>query len=183
MRSCISSPHRDLLFQKGIHPYEYMSPFSKFEETELPPRSAFYSSLTNEVITEAEYEHAQTVWKSFNIRNLGEYHDLYAKIDVILLANVFENSRKLTLNFYQLDAEHMLTSPGLAWQAALKMTDVKLGLFTDINMHLFIEKGIRGVVSLIGHRHSEANHSQSPNYDSTKDNKYITYLVANDLYG
>ncbi|GBN47956.1 hypothetical protein AVEN_10328-1 [Araneus ventricosus] len=75
----------------------------------------------------------------------------------------------------------MLTSPGLAWQAALKMTDVKLDLFTDINMHLFIEKGIRGGVSMISHRHSEANHPQCPNYDSSKANKYITYLDENNL--
>ncbi|GBN27496.1 hypothetical protein AVEN_67556-1 [Araneus ventricosus] len=62
MQSCISSPHRDLLLKKGIYPYEYMSSFSKFEETQLPPRSAFHSSLTNEGISEADYEHAQNVW-------------------------------------------------------------------------------------------------------------------------
>ncbi|GBL85266.1 hypothetical protein AVEN_145574-1, partial [Araneus ventricosus] len=183
MQSCISSPHRDLLLKKGIYPYEYMSSFSKFEETQLPPRSAFHSSLVNEGISEADYEHAQNVWKCFEIKNLGEYHDLYVKTDVILLSDVFENFRKLTQNFYQLDAAHMLTSPGLAWQAALKMTDVKLDLFTDIDMHLFIEKGIRGGVSMISHRHSEANHPQCPNYDASEANKYITYLDANNLYG
>ncbi|GBM23420.1 hypothetical protein AVEN_188767-1 [Araneus ventricosus] len=182
MQSCISSPHRDLLLKKGIYPYEYMSSFSKFVETQLPPRSAFHSSLVNEGISEADYEHAQNVWKCFNIKNLGEYHDLYVRTDVILLSDVFENFRKLTQNFYQLDAAHMLTSPGLAWQAALKMTDVKLDLFTDINMHLFIEKGIRGV-SMISHRHSEANHPQCLNYDASEANKYITYLDAINLYG
>ncbi|GBL79964.1 hypothetical protein AVEN_28998-1 [Araneus ventricosus] len=183
MQRCISSPHRDLLLKKGIYPYEYMSSLSKFEETQLPPRSAFHSSLVNEGISEAEYEHAQNVWKCFKIKNLGEYHDLYVKTDVILLSDVFENFRKLTQNFYQLDAAHMMTSPGLAWQAALKMTDVKLDLFTDIDMHLFIEKGIRGGVSMISHRHSEANHPQCPNYDASEANKYITYLDANNLYG
>ncbi|GBM66443.1 hypothetical protein AVEN_266969-1 [Araneus ventricosus] len=173
----------DILFQKGIYPFEYMSSFTKFEEIQLLPRSAFSSSLTNEVITEAEYEPVQTVWKSFNIENLGDYQDLYVKTDVILLVDVFENFRKLTQNFYHLDAAHMLTSPGLACQAALKMTNVKLDLFTDIDMHLFIEKRIRGGVSVISHRHSEANHSQCPNYDSAKDNKYITYLDANNFYG
>ncbi|GBN08238.1 hypothetical protein AVEN_73964-1 [Araneus ventricosus] len=86
-------------------------------------------------------------------------------------------------SFYQLDAAHMLTSPGLAWQEALKMTDVKLDLFTDIGMHLFIEKGIRGGVSMISHRHSEAKHPQCPNYDASEANKYITYLEDNNLYG
>ncbi|GBN54790.1 hypothetical protein AVEN_227406-1 [Araneus ventricosus] len=113
MQSCFSSPHRHLLLKKGIYPYEYMSSFSKFEETQLPPRSAFHSSLVNEGISEADYEHAQNVRKCFEIKNLGEYHDLYVKTDVILLSDVFENFRKLTQNFYQLDAAHMLTSPGL----------------------------------------------------------------------
>ncbi|GBM87299.1 hypothetical protein AVEN_107417-1 [Araneus ventricosus] len=167
MQRCISSPDRDLLLKKAIYPYEYMPSFDKFEETQLPPLSAFHSSLTNEGISEAEYEHAQNVWKCFEIKNLVEYHDLYVKTDVILLSNVFENFRKLTQNFYQLDAAHMPTSPGLAWQAALKMTDVKLDLFTDINMHLFIERRIRGEVSMISHRHSEPNHPQCPNYDSS----------------
>lgn len=183
MRKCISSAHMDLLFQKGIYPYEYMSSFHKFQDTQLPPRSAFYSSLTNETVSEAEYLHAQTVWEKFNIQNLGEYHDLYVKTDVILLADVFENFRQLTQRFYGLDAGHMLTSPSLAWQAALKMTDVKLDLFTDYDMHLLIEKGIRGGVSMISHRHSKANNPACPQYDPTKERKYITYLDANNLYG
>ncbi|GBM72361.1 hypothetical protein AVEN_178038-1 [Araneus ventricosus] len=99
MQRCISSPHRDLLLKKGIYPYEYMSSFSKFEETQLPPRSTFHSFLTNEGISEADYEHAQNVWKCFKIKNLGEYHDLYVKTDVILLSDVFENFRKLTQIF------------------------------------------------------------------------------------
>ncbi|GBM37877.1 hypothetical protein AVEN_222076-1 [Araneus ventricosus] len=91
-----------------------MSTFDKFEETELPPRSAFHSSLTNEGITESEYERAQNVWKCFNIKNLAEYHDLYVKTDVILISDVFEIFRKLTQKFYHLDAAHILTSAGLA---------------------------------------------------------------------
>ncbi|GBN47955.1 hypothetical protein AVEN_10327-1 [Araneus ventricosus] len=83
MQSCITSPHSDVLLKKGIYPYEYMSSFDKFEETQLPSRSAFHSSLSNEGITEADYEYAQTVWKCFNIKNLGEYHDFYVKTDVI----------------------------------------------------------------------------------------------------
>ncbi|GBN55090.1 hypothetical protein AVEN_25253-1 [Araneus ventricosus] len=135
MQRCISSPNRDLLLREGIYPYEYMSSFSKFEETQLPPRSTFHSSTVNEGISEADYEHAQNVWKCFEIKNLGEYHDLYVKTDVILLSDVFENFRKLTQNFYQLDAAHMLTSPGLAWQAAMKMTNVKLDLFRHVSVH------------------------------------------------
>ena len=85
--------------------------------------------------------------------------------------------------FYKLDAAHMMTSPGLAWQAALKMTDVKLDLFTDLDMHLFIERGIRGGVSMITHRHSKANIPGCPDYNPQEMNKHILYLDANNLYG
>ncbi len=160
-----------------------MDSFSKFQETSLPPKDAFFSSLTDSGISNEDYLHAQKVWSTFNIVDLGAYHDLYVKTDVLLLADVFENFRKLTLDFYKLDASHMMTSPGLAWQAALKMTDVKMDLLKDLDMHLFIEKGIRGGVSMITHRHSRANHPQCPTYDSTKPEKHILYLDANNLYG
>ena len=66
-------PNQPLLRKKGVYPYEYMSSFEKFEETQLPPKSEFYSNLKLEDISEDEYNHAKTVWKTFNIKNLGEY--------------------------------------------------------------------------------------------------------------
>ena len=84
------------------------------------------------------------VFKDFEIKNLGEYHDLYLKSDTLLLADVFENFSKMCLNIYQLDPAKFLPAPGLAWQAALKKTVVKLELLTDIDMLLMVEKGIRG---------------------------------------
>ena len=84
------------------------------------------------------------VFKDFEIKNLGEYHDLYLKSDTLLLADVFENFSKMCLNIYQLDSAKSLSAPGLAWQAALKKTAVKLELLTDIDMLLMVEKGIRG---------------------------------------
>lgn len=182
-RECIQSPHIDLLLKKGIYPYEYMDSFSKFAETALPHKDAFYSTLSNDGITDEEYEHTQSVWRAFNIRDMGEYHDLYLKTDVLILVDVFENFRCLTLDCYKLDTAHMMTSPGLAWQAALKMTDVQLDLFTDIDMHLFIEKGTRGGVSMISHRYSKANIPGTEDYDVTEPNRHILYLDANNLYG
>ena len=80
---------------------------------------------------------------------MGEYHDLYLESDVFLLTNVFENFRKTCLQYYKLDPCHYFTSPGLSWDATLKMTNIKLELMVDIYMFQFIAKGMRGGVSYI----------------------------------
>ena len=78
----------DLLTRKGIYPYEYMSSWDRFEETQLPPIEAFYSKLNMSLISSDDYQHAQRVWKEFRIHNLGDYQDLYLRTEVVLLANV-----------------------------------------------------------------------------------------------
>ena len=93
-------------------------------------------------ITDADYIHAKRVSKNFQKKNLGEYHDLYLKSVTLLLANVFENFRKMCLKIYHLDLVKFLSAPGLAWQAALKKTEIKLELLTDIDSLLMDEKGI-----------------------------------------
>ena len=103
-----------LLIQKGIYPYEYMTNWDKFKETKLPPREAFYSKLNMVGVREEDYEHTRRVWKEFGLKDLGEYHDLYLKNDVILLANVFEEFRKVCLKNYGLDPAHFYTALGLA---------------------------------------------------------------------
>ena len=107
----------NLLTRKGIYPYEYMSSWDKFEESQLPSIEAFYSNLKTSNASEGDYQHAQKVWKEFGIRNLGDYRDLYLRTDVILLANVFEAFRDTCLEHYSLDPAHFYTSPGLAWKA------------------------------------------------------------------
>lgn len=172
-----------LLIRKGVFPYEYVDSTDRFEDRALPSKEQFYSSLDEEDITDEDYQHAIEVWNTFNIQSLGEYHDLYMDTDVHLLADVFENFRDLSLLHYQLDPCHFFTSPGLAWQACLKMTGVELELLTDLDMHLFMEKGIRGGISMITHRHAIANNEYLPNYDSKMPSKYLMYLDANNLYG
>ena len=172
-----------LVKRKGVYPYDYMDSFSKFNDTELPKREEFYSLLTNENISEDAYRHAKDVWNKFNLKNMGEYHDLYLKTDILLLVDVFENFRKTCLTYYKLDPLHYITSPGLAWDAMLKMTKINLELITDIDMQLFIEKGLRGGISYIAHRHAEANNKYTRNYDPDKPSSYIMYLDANNLYG
>ena len=101
-----------LLVRKRIYPYEYMSSWDKFGESQLPSKKAFYSNLNMSNISDDDYQHAQKVWKAFGIRDLGEYHDLYLKTDAILLANVFEAFRDTCLKHYKLDPAHFYTSPG-----------------------------------------------------------------------
>ena len=134
----------NLLLRKGVYPYEYMDKQEKFNEDKLPDKESFYSELNKEHITNEDYAHAQKVWDTFNIKNLGEYHDLYVQSDTALLADVFENFRDKCIEIYDLDPAHFLTAPGLAWQACLKKTEVELELLTDNDMLILFEKGIRG---------------------------------------
>ena len=173
----------NLMKRKCVYPYDYMDSFSKFNDTELPKRKEFYSLLTDNNISEDDYKHAKDVWNKFSLKNMGEYHDLYLKTDILLLVDVFENFRKTCLTYYKLDPLHYITSPGLAWDAMLKMTGINLELITDIDMQLFIEKGMRGGISTITHRHAEANNKYMKNYDPDKPSSYIMYLDANNLYG
>ena len=173
----------DLLLRKGVYPYDYMDKAEKVEETQLPSKEAFYSQLRDEEISDNDYTHAQNVYTAFNLRNLGEYHDLYLKSDVLLLADVFENFRSICLNYYELDPCHFYTSPGLAWQACLTMTNVELELLTDPDMYLFVEEGLRGGISMISNRFSKANNPRVPNFNPDEDRSYIMYLDANNLYG
>ena len=107
-------------------------------------KKAFYSALNLEDITDKSYEHAQKVWGVFEIKNLGEYHDLYVQSDTLLLADVFENFRDKCIEIYELGPAHFLSAPGLAWQACLKKKKVNLELLTNIDMLFMVEKGIKG---------------------------------------
>ena len=173
----------NLMKQKGIYPYDYMDSIEKFKQTKLPMKEQFYSILNNEHITDEDYQHAQNVWNTFKLQSMGEYHDLYLKSDILLLADVFENFRKTCLQYYKLDPCHYFTSPGLSWDAMLKMTDIKLKLITDIDIYQFIEKGMRGGISYIANRHAKANNKYIKTYDKKEPSKYIMYLDANNLYG
>ena len=172
----------DLMARKGVYPYDYMDSFDKFN-SQLPSKEDFYSILNDKHISKEDYEHVQNVWNTFNLKNMGQYHDLYLKSDILLLVDVFENFRKTCLEYYKLDPCHYFTSPGLSWDAMLKMTDIKLELMTDVDMFQFIEKGMRGGISYIANRYGEANNKYMKDYDKNKPSKYIMYLDANNLYG
>ena len=101
----------------------------------------------------------------------------------MLVADVFEKFVNTCLDYYGLDPCHYFISPGLIWDAMLKMTRIELNLISDIDMHLFNEKRMRGGIFYIAKRYSKANNKYMESYDSSKESKYITYLDANNLYG
>ena len=174
----------ELLKRKGVYPYEWLDSVERLNETHLPPKSAFFSKLSGEGISEEDYKHAEEVWKAFEMETMRDYHNLYNKTDVLLLSDVFENFRKVCKKNYDLDPCWYYTAPGLAWDACLKLTRINLELLTDLDMLLMFEKGVRGGISMISNRHGQANNRyMDEKFDETKPSKFITYLDANNLYG
>ena len=176
----------NLLMRKGVHPYEYMDSIEKLSQTELPPKSAFWSTLTGEMISDSDYEHARSVWncKQLCVKTLRDYTSLYNRLDVLQLCDVFENFRDVCKKNYDLDPAWYYSAPGLAWDALLKVTDIKLQLLTDPDMLLMFERGIRGGISTISNRYARANNIyMGEEYLKGETDRYITYLDANNLYG
>ena len=174
----------ELLTRKGVYPYEYMSSWDKFKESQLPSIEAFYSKLNMSKIDEDDYQHAQRVWKEFGIRNLRDYHDLYLRTEVVLLANVYEAFRDTCLKHYSLDPAHFYTSPGLAWKACLKHTGIRLELLTDPDMLLMFERRIRDGITQVVCKYALANNKyMGDKFNPNENTTYLQYLDANSLYG
>ena len=119
-----------------------------FEETELPPQNEFFSKLSDSPCSEYTHVHAQTIqsihmWDPFRCKTIADYHDIYLQLNVLLLADCFEKFRKTCLELYSLDPLHYYATPGLAWDAALRMIRVDLQLITDSDMYNFVENSIR----------------------------------------
>ena len=172
-----------LLTRKGVFPYDYVTSIEKLSETCLPPKEEFYSKLNDEDISDEDYQHAINVWNTFGCKTLRDYHNLYLKSDVLLLADVFENFRATCLKHYKLDPAHYYTSPGLAWDACLKTTGQHLELLTDYDMLMMFERGIRGGITHISKRYAEANNKYMKDYNPDVESSFIQYLDANNLYG
>ena len=135
----------------------------------------FFSSLKDCGISEKEYKRAFDAWKVFEIKHLGEYHDLYLKTDVLLLCDVFDIFDvfiSVCLKYYGLDLSHYFSIPGLSWDSMLKMTGVELEKINNIDMHLFLEKGMRGGASYISKISSKSD-----------ENNTIMYWDSNNLNG
>jgi len=174
---------QDMLLRKGVFPYDYVDCPERLLETQLPTAADFYSLLNEEAISEEDYAYSQQIWNHFKCETLGDYHDLYLRTDVLLLADVFERFRKTAIETYKLDPAHYYTAPGMSWDSMLKYTKVELQLLDDPDMYLMVESGIRGGVSMITKKHAEANNPYVDTHDPSKPNNYLMYLDANNLYG
>ena len=171
-----------------------MDSFKGFGEEKLADRECFYSSVKDETtsdngekfdahINDEDYLTCKNIWNEFNMKNMGDYHDLYLKKYVFLLADVFEKFIDTCFKFCGLDPCNYFSSPGLSWDAMLKMTGVKLENIFEIDMYLFIEKGLRRTISYIAKRYAKTNNKYMKNYDPKNPSKFITYLDMSNLYG
>ena len=161
----------------------------KLKEKNCLLESVFFSSTKKGKISDdgkksdghisfKDYLTCEKIWDEFDIKDMGDYHDHYLKKNVLLLADVFEKFISACL---KLDPCHYFSSPGLSWDAMLKMTGVKLEKISDIDKYLFIEKGIRGGISYIAKRYAKANNKDMN--DPKKPSTFITYVDMNNLYG
>ena len=174
----------ELAKRKGVFPYDWFNTKEKLDHESLPAFEDFYSLLLGEGISRDEYEFALEVWKEFGCKNFKDYLELYNEIDVLLLADIFENFREVCLENYKIDPAYYFTSPGLFWDAMLKETKVELELLSDIDQYYFFKRMIRGGISNVSNRYAEANNIYMGDlYNPKKENSHIVYFDANNLYG
>ena len=179
----------EILKRKDAYPYEWVDSYEKFNYQELPPKECFYSSINDGKrgkgdghISDEQYLHLKNVWNTFNFNTFRDFHNHYLKKDVLLLTDVFDKFISTSLK-HNLDPCHYFSAPGLSWDAILKMTKVELETISDVDIHLFIEKGMRGGISYINKRYSKAINKYCPDYDDKKAENYIIYLDMSNLHG
>lgn len=177
-----NNEQRKLLTKKQVFPYDWLTNPDKLNETSLPSKDAFFNKLNNEGINDADYEHAQTVFKKLGCKSFKDYHDLYLTTDVLLLTDIFEHFRKMCLQFYKLDPVYYCSLPGFSWDAMLKFTNAQIEICKEPTILSMIQANIRGGVSMISHRLAEANNPQMKNYDEKKPTLTLKYFDANSLY-
>ena len=174
----------DMLLRKGVYPYDYMNSVERFAERKIPPIEEFFSRLYNKPCSAADHKYADDVWKKFHCETMRDYHDLYLKTDVLLLADVFESFRTATLSTLGLDPAYYVSGPQLSWDCMMKMTDCRLTLLSDPEMFNVIHANLRGGITMISKRYAKANNKYLEDaYNPRKPSSYILYLDANNLYG
>ena len=188
LKNYFSSTHPNvdwkLLTRKGCFPYSYLDSFEKFNNPLPCYGNDWKNTLTGKVdISEADYANALKIYSLFQCSCLGDYHDVYLKTDVLILADVFEKFRQVCMKVYQLDPVHFFSAPNLSWEAMLITTRASLGLLNDIDMLLFFERSIRGGINGIGElRHFQANNKDMESFDPSKPSVYGAFYDVTSLY-
>lgn len=171
----------EMVLAKSFFPYEYCTSYEKMLNTlKLPKLSKFYSKLSEKSISKDEHLFAKKVWSMFGCKNLLDYCKLYCKIDVILLAEIFQKFRREMMAFSGLDPSHYISLPAYGYDSMLLMTGAKIFLPLDIDMVHFMEKCKRGGVSFVNTRYLSI---QKETEDTEGQTEEIIYIDANNLYG
>lgn len=174
---------RSVFRRKGVFPYSYFCDWSVLKEDRLPKREAFKNDLDGSECSLEDYNFAQRVWDLLGCHCLQDYLEIYLKADILLLADCFENFRDNCMNGYELDPVHYFSTPHFTFDAFMRHSKISLELFSDVDMYLFVTRGIRGGLSMVSKRYSKANNKYLPGYDPDRPSKFIMYLDANNLYG
>ena len=172
----------EILSRKGMFWYEFFDSFDKLYGTEFPEHKDFYSKLSGKNISKEDYEFGKSVYKRF-CKTRMDYHDLYLKTDVLLLADVCQEFTNICHDKFGLDPFNYYTAPGFSWDCALKYSGVQLEALSDVDMYLFFEQGIRGGYSNVHKNYSKANHKYlGKYYDPKAKCIFLWYVDINSLY-
>ena len=170
----------DVIQRKGVFPYSYFNSLNKLQETCLPTREAFRNDLNGEACSEEDYRFAQRAWREFDCHTFGDYLLVYLKLDVLLLACVFEKFRQKTLEEDGLDPVHFVSLPGLSFLSAFKMTGEKIDLLNDLEMYSFFERGIRGGMTFVNKHRMQ---HEKVTINNMEYMQHLAYIDQNNLYG
>ena len=167
---------------ENSYPYEFVDHISKLAHVGSPPKEAFYSSLYKDNVSDENYEHALLVFKTMLCVLFKDYHLLYLKTDVLLLADVFENFRSMCISDFKLDPAHYMSRPGYSWDSCMLMTKAKLDLITDPSILDMIDRSKRGGLCYVwSKRYVKANNHYLPDDDDSQEENNIIYEDANSL--
>ena len=170
----------DVLHRKGVFPYSYFSSLNVLRETSLPPRTEFKNDLTGEECKEEDYTHAHRAWREFGCKTFKDFMLRYLELDVMLLADVFEEFRCMSLREDGLEPVHFVSLPGLTFQSAFKMTGETIHLLQDPHMYNIFERGIRGGLTFVNTHHAR---EQLVQVGDKEMKQIILYIDQNNLYG
>ena len=170
-----------MLCKKGIYPYDYFDITKKYNEQKLPNKEEFFNKINNKNISDEDYTHAKNVFEKFECKNLLDNSILYLKTDLCHISDVFQKFSNFAYEICEIDPRHSYTLPGFSWQSMLKMTKIELELISDPDMYLFLMDTIRGGISVCNKKQVIADNKYIDK--NTKNNKYLLYLDANNLYG